>query len=123
MTRQPKKAILLGVAQTQKHSVFQLEKKKDALNAIRALLNDLGFASWDYNRVLSPIDGADTGKPRYKFKATLYDDKYFTMSKGQYTIDIFFGKKKVVIGIYTVDDVRAELLASMMKYCERKEEK
>jgi hypothetical protein len=115
MPKAPKPAKLLGLAQTPNQTVFQLEKKKEALNAIRGFLHELGFASWDYNRILVPMDGAD-GKPRVKFKAALYDDKYFAMSKGQYQVSIFFGKRKAIVSVRTIEDLQAVLKAALMKY-------
>ncbi len=113
-----KKAVLLGFAQTPKQSVFQLEKKKTSLDALRGFLDELGFASWEYNRLLAPIDGADTGKPRYFFKAKLYDDKFFSFSRGQYLVQVFFGKKKVIMSVTTTDDVQERLKIIMMNYAQ-----
>ena len=121
--KQTKKAVLLGYAQTPKQSVFQLEKKKLSLDAIRGFLDELGFASWEYNRLLAPIDGADTGKPRYFFKATLYDDKFFSFTRGQYLVQVFFGKKKIIMSVTTTDYVQERLKIIILSYTQLIEKK
>ena len=115
------KAVLLGVAQAPKHSVFSLEKKKNSLDAIRGFLHELGFPSWDTARILGPIGGADRPKPTMKFKAALYDDKFFALNKGQYHVEIFFGKKKAVVSVTTTDDLREHLLKNLLLYCEKRD--
>jgi len=112
-----KKAVLLGVAQGPKHSVFQLEKKKQALDAIRELLHNLEFATWDTAKLMGPLGAADTGKPTMKYSNSAYDDKYFAMSKGQYTVQVFFGKKKVILSVQTINDEREHLLSVVQKFC------
>ena len=92
-TKKLKRIGLLGMAQTPKHSVFRLEKKRHTVDAIRAFLQTIGFASWDSARLYSPLGGGDMGRPERKYTSTAYDDKYFSIPKGQYTVDVFFGKE------------------------------
>src|SRR5262245_24165482 len=99
-----KKSVLLGMAQTPKHSVFQIEKKTHCVETVRNFLHNLGFASWDTARLLKPLGGADTGRAEIRFKSSFYDDKFFALQKGQYSAQIFFGKKKVIISITTLSD-------------------
>jgi hypothetical protein len=116
-----KKPALLGMAQTPKHSVFQIEKKNRCVDAVRGFLHELGFASWDTARLLKPLGGADTGKPTVKFRSVLYDDKFFALQRGQYNVQVFFGKKKAVVSVVTLSGEQARLRAAMLKHCEEKQ--
>lgn len=120
-TKKLKKIGLLGLAQTPKHSVFRLEKKKQTVDTIRAFLQTIGFASWDTARLYAPLGGGEMGRPERKYTSTAYDDKYFSIPKGQYTVDVFFGKKTVILSIYTVDDERDALKAKLLQFCDMKE--
>jgi len=120
-TKKLKRIGLLGMAQTPKHSVFRLEKKRHTVDAIRAFLQTIGFASWDSARLYSPLGGGDMGRPERKYTSTAYDDKYFSIPKGQYTVDVFFGKRTVVLSIYTVDDDREALKTKLLEFCDLKE--
>jgi hypothetical protein len=115
-----KKAVLLGLAQNAKQTVFQLEKKKQALEATRFFLHDLGFATWDTAKLLGPLGGGDTGKASIKYSNTLYDDKFFALQKGQFTVQVFFGKKKVLISILTAEDAQEQLKEKMLRFAEYK---
>lgn len=116
-----KRIVVLGMAQTPKHSVFRLEKKKQTVDTIRAYLQVLGYASWDTARLYAPLGGGDMGRPERKYTSTAYDDKYFSIPKGQYQVDVFFGKKTVVLSIYTVDDERDTLKVKLLQLCDVKE--
>jgi hypothetical protein len=115
MSKPPKKIPLLGMAQTPKHSVFQLEKKNRCVDAVRDFLHELGFASWETVRLLKPIGGGDTGKPTMKYANVLYDDKFFALQKGQFSVQVFFGKKKVIVSITTMSDVQERLKTAIIK--------
>ena len=112
-----KKPVLLGIAQTPKHSVFAVEKKRQGLDATLRFFHELGFASWDTARLLGPIGGGDSGKPTMKYSNTLYEDKFFAIQKGQYNADVFFGKKRIVISIHTIDDERQKLASTILMFC------
>jgi hypothetical protein len=114
-----KKLALLGAAQSPRQSVFQIEKKNYCVEAVRNFLHELGFASWDTAKLFGPLGGGDTGKPTMKYINAAYDDKFFALQKGQYTVQVFFGKKKVTISILTSDDVRELLMQKMSMFVEK----
>jgi hypothetical protein len=115
-----KKLALLGLAQTPKHSVFQIEKRNHCVETVRGFLHDLGFASWDTAKLVGPMGGGDTGRATIKYTNALYDDKYFSLSKGQYQVEVFFGKKKVLLSIFTISDEQNALKERMLKFFEMK---
>jgi len=113
-----KRMKLLGSALGPRQCVLQFEKKKQFLDDFSCFLHDLGFASWETARLLTPLGAKDTGKPILKYANTLYDDKYFSFKKGQYHIELFFGKKKVIVVINLLEEKQQEVLERVKKYCE-----
>jgi hypothetical protein len=116
-----KKLALLGAAQSPRQSVFQIEKKNHCVEAVRNFLHELGFASWDTAKLFGPLGGGDTGKPTMKYVNAAYDDKFFALQKGQYTVQVFFGKKKVTISVLTLNDEQEKLKEKILLFTERKD--
>ncbi len=53
-----------------------------------------------------------------EYSNDLYKDKYFYFENKNYKIDLFFGKEKIIISIFTLSDNQGKIIKLITDFCE-----
>jgi len=114
-----KKLKLYGIKKGETHNVFQIEKNESFLEYFREFLHELGFKKHTTaTELLKLLGDSDDNYSAKKYSDELYQDKYFYFENEEYKIDVFFGKERVIISIFTSSDEQAKVTKSIMKFCD-----
>lgn len=108
---------LYGLKKSEKHNVFYIEKGKIFLEKFRECLHNLGFKSHETIDILSLLGDADDNYQKRKYSNKLYQDEYFYFENNEYKVEVFFGKDKVIISIFTESDKQEEIMKQINKFC------
>ena len=92
---------VFSITKSDYHYSFAIEKKRKALDDLRKFLHNLGFPSHTTTLILLPLGDIDNNYSAQKYCSSLYEDKYFYLYNKEYKIDIFSGKKKIIVSIFT----------------------
>jgi hypothetical protein len=114
-----KKLKLYGIRKGKTHNVFYIEKNEIFLEKFREFLHALGFqkhiTAEELLKLLGDVDNNFSAK---KYSSELYQDKYFYFKSGTYKIDVFFGKDKVIVSIFTLFDSQSKITKLISEFCE-----
>jgi len=114
-----KKLKLYRIKKGETHNVFHIEKNEGFLEYFREFLHALGFkkhtTAIELLKLLGDSDDNYSGK---KYSDELYQDKYFYFENEEFKIDVFFGKERVIVSIFTSSDNQNKITKLMMKFCE-----
>ena len=114
-----KKLKLYGIKKGETHNVFQIEKGESFLEYFREFLHKLGFEKHTTAiELLKLLGDSDDNYSAKKYSDKLYQDKYFYFESKEFKIDVFFGKERVIVSIFTSSDNQQKLTKLMMKFCE-----
>ena len=114
-----KKLKLYGIKKGETHNVFQIEKDESFLEYFREFLHELGFKKHTTAiELLKLLGDSDDNYSARKYTDELYQDKYFYFENEEYKIDVFFGKERVIVSIFTSSDEQERVTKLMMKFCE-----
>jgi hypothetical protein len=115
---QKNKLELYGLKKSENHSIFHIEKHKIFLERFREFLHNLGFSEGDTaNELLSLMGDVDNNYSAKKYSNKLYQDEYFYFKNKEYKIEIFFGKEKIIISIFTKSNKQQEIMKEIDKFC------
>ena len=110
---------LYGLSKTEKHFVAIIGKNKLAITKLRDFLIKLGFNEFDVSLDLMTLMGEPENKySKRPYSSKLYQDKYFYFENKEYKTDIFFGKNKVIVSIFTKKDKQKKLAKLILEFCE-----
>lgn len=114
-----KKLKLYCIKKGETHNVFHIEKNETFLEYFREFLHKLGFkkntTSIELLKLLGDSDNNYSLKP---YSNKLYQDEYFYFENKGFKIDVFFGKEKVIVSIFTSSDNQNKITRLIMKFCE-----
>jgi hypothetical protein len=114
-----KKLKLYRLKKGETHSVFYIQKHENFLKCFQKFLFALGFEGWIVNKELLRLLGdVDNNYGLRKYSDKLYQDEYFYFESKQYKIDVFFGKKKIIVSIFTLCDKQKEISDLIFKFCD-----
>lgn len=114
-----KKLKLHGLKKGETHNVFQIEKNESFLEYFREFLHALGFKKHATAiELLKLLGNSDDNYSAKKYSDELYQDKYFYFKNEEFKIDVFFGKERVIVSIFTSSDNQQKLTSLIMKFCE-----
>ncbi len=113
---------IFGVAKSEFHNYYELDKKQKFFSGFRKLLVDLGFAEDDSND--PTIYGFGRPRDNYGEAITtkevdiqdLVDEHYFWQNN-YYMVDVIFGKAKIFLIIATKKDRQQEISQKVKKFC------
>lgn len=108
---------LYGVKKSEKHNVFHIEKDEILLEKFRECLRNLGVKSYKTADILSLLGDSDDNYQKRKYSNKLYQDKYFYFENEEFKIDVFFGKERVIVSIFTESDKQEEIMKQINKFC------
>ena len=109
---------LYELKKSEKHCIFHIEKHKIFLEKFRSFLHNLGFSKLDTAKeLLSLMGDSDNNYSAKEYSNELYQDNYFYFENDDYKIDVFFGKDKVIISIFTELDKQTEIMEQINKFC------
>jgi hypothetical protein len=114
-----RKLKLLGLKKGKSHSVFHIEKDEIFLQKFRNFLHNLGFdKNITANELLKLLGDVDNNYSMKKYSNELYQDKYFYFENENYRIDLFFGKEKITVSIFTSLDDQQIITKLITDFCE-----
>jgi len=114
-----KKLKLYEIRKGEIHNVFHIEKNEAFLEKFREFLHALGFEKHiTAKELLKLLGDADNNYSAKKYSNELYEDKYFYFESGSYKIDVFFGKDKVIVSIFTSFDSQDKITKLITEFCE-----
>ena len=67
--------------------------------------------------LLKLLGDSDDNYSAKKYSDELYQDKYFYFENEEFKIDVFFGKERVIVSIFTSSDEQEKVTKLMMKFC------
>lgn len=110
---------LYGLNKTEKHFVAVIGKNKLAIPKLRDFLIKLGFKEFDVSLDLMTLMGepGDNYSKR-PYSSKLYQDKYFYFENKEYKTDVFFGKNRIIVSIFTKKDQQKKLSKLIFEFCE-----
>ena len=109
---------LYAFKKSENHCVFHIEKHKIFLEKFREFLHNLGFSQLDTAEELLRLMGdSDNNYSERKYSNKLYQDEYFYFENNEYKAEVFFGKDKVIISIFTELDKQKEIMEQINKFC------
>lgn len=101
------------------HNIFYLEKNKLFLDKFTGFLVKLGFEKYFTNmELLSLLGELENNYSERKYSKKLYEDKYFYFENKCYKIDLFFGKEKIILSIFTSSDKQNEIMKLIEEFCD-----
>jgi len=101
------------------HNAFHIEKNESFLEYFREFLHSLGFTKLTTaGELLRLLGDSDDNYSARKYSDELYQDKYFYFENEDFKIDVFFGKERIIVSIFTSSDNQNKLSELMMKFCE-----
>ena len=100
---------VFSLAKSEHHCSFAIEKKRRSLDNLRKFLHNLGFPSHATTLILSPLGDIDNNYSSKKYCSSLYEDEYFYLYNKEYKIDIFSGKNKIIVSIFTKSDKQNQI--------------
>ncbi len=113
-----KKLKLYGIKKGETHNVFHIEKSESFLELFREFLHTLGFKKHTTAiELLKLLGDSDDNYSAKKYSNELYRDKYFYFGNEEFKIDVFFGKERVIVSIFTSSDNQNKITELMMKFC------
>lgn len=119
MIEEKHKLKLYRLKKSENHCVFYIEKNKIFLEGFRDFLHDLGFSRLDTAKELLCLMGdSDNNYSAKKYSSELYRDEYFYLENKEYKINIFFGKERVIVSIFTESDKQQKIMNQINKFCE-----
>lgn len=106
---------LLGIRKSKKHNHYTFPKKQEFFTVVRELLKELEFGDW--NTFGRPLD-KEFGETIYNEEEDIkkYMDRIYTFEKGEYCIEIIFGKDKVFLMIHMEKNRQQKLLRFLSKF-------
>ncbi len=114
-----KKLKLFGIKKGTTHNIFNIEKNESFLEYFREFLHTLGFKKHTTAKELLKLLGdSDDNYSARKYTDKLYLDKYFYFENEEFKIDVFFGKERVIVSIFTPSDNQQKITDLIMNFCE-----
>lgn len=114
-----KKLKLYGIVKGKKHNVFYIEKNEIFIEKFREVLHALGFDKRiTAQELLKLLGNSDNNYSAKKYSNELYQDKYFYFENENYKIDVFFGKDRIIVSIFTLVDNQSEITRLISEFCE-----
>ena len=114
-----KKLRLYGINKGETHNTFHIEKDESFLEYFREVLHELGFEKHITARELLGLLGdSDNNYSAKKYSNDVYQDRYFYFESENYKIDIFFGRERIIISIFTQKDEQDKITKLIMNFCE-----
>ena len=108
---------LFGVIKSPTHVVYHIEKKEYFLKHFREFLHSLDFTRLESAKLLSLLGDSGDNYSARSYCNELYQDEYFYFEKNQYKINLFFGKERIIVSIFTKDDKQQELTEKILHFC------
>jgi hypothetical protein len=114
-----KKLKLYSTKKGKTHNVFNIEKDETFLEYFRNFLHKLGFEKHTTAiELLKLLGDSDDNYSARKYDDELYQDKYFYFENEEFKVDVFFGKERAIISIFTSSDNQEKITKLMMDFCE-----
>ena len=107
---------IVGLKKSANHNYFIANKEEAFLENFRKFLHNIGFQKSESAKLLSPLGDTDNNYSAEKYNSRLYEDKYFYLSSENYSIDVFFGRIKVIVSIFSKTDRQREIAGSLFRY-------
>lgn len=107
---------ILEIKKSTSHNFFATKKRRSVLKSLRLFLQELGFDMHEANQILSPLGDTDDNYSANKYSSRLYYDRCFSFINEAYRIDMFFGKDKVAVSIFTTTDKQEEFSKALFHY-------
>ncbi len=108
---------LFGVTKAPTHVVYNIEKKQLFLEYFREFLHTLDFSKVESAKLLSLLGDSDDNYSARSYSDKLYQDVYFYFEKNEYKLDIFFGKARIIVSIFTKENRQQELTEKILHIC------
>jgi len=113
-----KKLKLYGIRKGERHNVFHIEKDEGFLKSFGDFLFGLGFDKMKIVRELfRPLGDFENNYSKKKYSDDLYQDEYFYFENKEFDVDIFFGKDKIIVSIFTRVDYQQKIMDEILKFC------
>ena len=113
-----KKLKLYGIKKGENHNVFHIEKDARFLEYFLEFLHNLGFEKHvTAMELLKLLGDSDDNYSARKYSDKLYQDEYFYFENDKCKIDLFFGKERIIVSIFTSSDEQEKVTKLMMKFC------
>ena len=113
-----KKLKLYVIKKGKIHNLFHIEKDESFLEYFREFLHALGFKKHETaGRLLGLLGDSDDNYSAKKYSSKLYQDKYFYFENEKFKINVFFGKERVIVSIFTSQDSQKKISKLIMKFC------
>jgi len=71
--------------------------------------------------LLRLLGDMDNNYSSEKYSNKLYQDEYFYFENKSYKIDVFFGKEKIIVSLFTSIDRQEKIMELILKFCDFKE--
>ena len=114
-----KKLKLYSLRKGENHSVFHIEKDESFLQFFRGFLHALGFLKHvTAEGVLVLLGDVDDNFSARKYSSELYQDKYVYFEDEELKIDLFFGKERVILSIFSSSDQQERIINLLLEFCE-----
>lgn len=114
-----KKLKLYGIKKGDKHNVFSIEKKEIFLTNFIKFMIGLGFNSSEVKKELWKLLGdTENNYSKRKYSDKIYRDEYFYFENKMYRIDVFFGKEKIILSIFTCSDKQQKIMNLIGEFCD-----
>ena len=114
-----RKLKLYGVKKGDTHYVYHIEKSERFLEQFRDFLHSLGFTKLSTAiELLKLLGDSDNNYSARKYSDELYLDQYFYFENKQYRIDVFFGKDKVLVSIFSSAKDQNKINKLIMEFCD-----
>lgn len=113
-----KKLRLYGLIKSEARNVFIIEKKKIFLDNFVKFLEALNFDRISIVTELFKLMGSsDDNYSAKKYSNKLYEDEFFYFENKKYKVDLFFGKNKIILSIFTSSDDQKKITQLIMNFC------
>jgi len=113
-----RKLKLYGIKKGENHNVFHIEKNEIFLKGFRDFLHALEFKKHTTAMELLKLLGdSDNNYSAKKYSDKLYQDKYFYFENEDFKIDVFFGKEKIIVSIFSEIDNQEKITDLMIDFC------
>ncbi|MDP1693947.1 MAG: hypothetical protein Q8L34_00215, partial [Candidatus Woesearchaeota archaeon] len=86
-----------GIRKTKTKLVVHFVKTVLVLDQLVSFLRQLGFATWDSNRVRSKLGDSDDNYTARSYSSELYQDLWLDWKSKEYEVEIFFGARRVIL--------------------------
>ena len=113
-----KKLKLYVLKKGEVHNVFHVEKNETFLVYFRDFLEALGFKKHISVKLLRLLGDSDDKYSARKYSDKLYQDEYFYFENKEFKIDVFFGKEKIIVSIFTSSDNQEKITKLILDFCD-----